>query len=152
MTALRALLVVGCLALWACASPTTTPSPAPSVSPVPSPSASAATSSIPIVLRETPADLGCDSIPVDYTRVIFHIDPAAAEPVTATTDKGVSLVTYWPAGYTADETGIRDNTGMVVITDRQPLHVNEQRIHGSGGTDLCWGLTTLYVSPAASGG
>ena len=142
MTSLRPLILLACLALVACASPTT-----------PSPSAAAVSpSSMAIVLHETPADLGCDAMPVDYTSVVFHIDPAAAEPVTAETDKGVSLVTYWPAGYTADESGVRDNTGVVVIRDRQPLAVNEQRIHGSGGTDLCWGPTTLYVSRAVPGG
>ena len=78
----------------------------------------------------------------------FHIDPAATEPVSATTDTGVSLTTYWPAGFTAGtaaERAVRDASGTVVATDGETLKVGEQ-LHGYY---VCTGPTKVYVMLAA---
>jgi hypothetical protein len=113
--------------------------------------ATAAPSSGSIVLHETPANLGCDSIGIDYKSMTFHIDPAAAEQVTAMTDTGVSLVTHWPANFTAGtaaERVVRDSAGMAVATDGETLKVGEQ-LHGYY---VCLGQTKLYVMLASPSG
>lgn len=143
MTAQRILLVVACLTLWACNGSSTSPAAIPS----PSTTATAAASSTAIVLHETPENLGCDSIAIDYKTVTFHIDPAAAEPVSAMTDTGVSLVTYWPAGFTAGEGVVRDAAGAVVANDGEVFQ-GGQRLHGYF---VCEGPATFYVSARQPG-
>ena len=152
MTAHRILLVVACLALWACSGSSTSPSPSPSPSSAATPGASttatAAPSSAAIVLHETPDNLGCDSIGIDYKTVTFHIDPAAAEQVSAVTDTGVALVTYWPAGFkagTAAERVVRDAAGNVVASDGEVLQAG-QNLHGYG---VCLSTSKLHVMLAA---
>ena len=143
MTALRILFVVACSAVAACAGGSTSPSPSPAATSVASTTATAAPSSAAIVLHETPDNLGCDSIGIDYTTMTFHIDPAAAEQVSAMTDTGVSLVTYWPAGFTADgvPSVVRDAAGNVVATDGDVL----QGGHSIHGYDVCLAPTKIYV-------
>ena len=106
--------------------------------------ASAAAASSRIVLHQAPANLGCDSIGVEYRGVTFHIDPAATEPVSAVADTGVSLVTYWSAGFhagTAAERVVRDPAGQVVVADGDTLAVG-QRLHGYF---VCLAPDALYV-------
>ena len=101
-----------------------------------------------IVLHETPDNLGCDSIGVEYKTVTFHIEPAAAEQVSALTDSGVSLVTYWPAGFkagTAAERVVRDPAGNVVASDGQVLRAG-QNLRGYG---VCLSTSKLHVMLAA---
>jgi hypothetical protein len=107
-------------------------------------------SSAAIVLRETPADLGCDAIGVAYQAVTFHVDSSAAEQVSAMTDTGVSLLTYWPAGFTADAArGVVLDTGdNVVVTDGDLLQNGQQL----GGYDVCLSPSELYVMLAAPAG
>src|SRR5262245_64219905 len=118
-----ALLVLS-LAAVACAGPTQTSSSAtaPPVVPV-KPSSSLAGAST-IELHRAPANLGCDSIGVDYTSMTFHIDPNAVDPVIALTNEAVTLKTFWSPGFVpgADaERLIRDMTGKVVVRDGDPL-------------------------------
>ena len=122
MSTQRTLFVVACLVLSACTGSSSS-SPTASASPKPTTVAAAPSSAV-IVLHETPDNLGCDSIGIDYTTMTFHIDVAAAEQVSAMTDTGVSLVTYWPAGFKADTAGervVRDAAGQVVATDGEML-------------------------------
>ena len=148
MTAQRILLVVACLALAACAGGggvqrrVRRRSAGATLAPTMAPSSGA------IALRETPADLGCDSIGIDYQTMVFHIDPAAAEPVSAMTDTGVSLETSWPPGFTAGEGDVRDATGAVVVTDGDQLQ-GGQELHGYF---VCLGPTALWVMLPRSGG
>lgn len=103
------------------------------------------------MLHETPDDLGCDSIGIDYTSMTFHIDPTAAEQVSATTDTGVSLVTYRPAGFTtggAVPSVVRDAAGKVVMTDGDVLQ-GCQLLHGYY---VCPAPTKIYVMLARPGG
>ena len=148
------LLIVACLTVWGCGGGSTSPSSSPaaaSATASASTTATAGPSSGSIVLHGTPVDLGCDSIGIDYTTMMFHIDPAAAEPVSAMTDTGVSLITYWPVGFTlgaAAERVVRDVAGMVVATDGETLKVGEQ-LHGYY---VCLAPTKLYVMLARPGG
>jgi hypothetical protein len=151
MSAQRILFVVACLALWACAGSATSPSTSPGATAGATTAATAAPSSAAIVLHVTPDNLGCDSIGIDYKSMTFHIDSAAAEQVTALTDTGVSLVTHWPAGFTADtaaERVVRDPAGMAVAKDGESLKVGEQ-LHGY---DICPAPTKLYVMLASPSG
>ena len=144
MAAQRTLLVVACLALWACSGGSASPSLSPASPSGASTTASAAPSSAAIALRETPDNLGCDSIGIDYKAVTFHIDPAAAEQVSAMTDTGVSLDTYWPAGFsagTAAERTVRDAAGKVVASDGEVLQAG-QNLHGY---DVCLSTSKLDV-------
>ena len=79
MSAHRYLLVVACTALSACSTGSSS-SPAASSS-APSPIAATTLSSALIVLDETPDNLGCDAIGIEYMTMTFRIDPAAAEPI-----------------------------------------------------------------------
>ena len=145
MSAHRNLLVVACMALSAC---TASSSSSPTASSSARTSSVAATpSAAVIVLHETPDNLGCDSIAVDYKAVTFHIDPAAAEQVSAMTDKGVALVTYWPGGFTAGEGTVRDAAGAVVATDGEVLQ-GGQLLHGYY---VCGGPATFHVSAKQPG-
>ena len=120
------------------------PSLSPAATPGASTSASVEPSSATIALHETPDNLGCDSIGIDYTTMTFHIEPAAAEQVSATTDTGVSLVTYWPAGFkagTAAERTVRDAAGKVVARDGEVLQAG-QNLHGYG---VCLSTSKLDV-------
>jgi hypothetical protein len=153
-TLLGCLLLVGCAGSSPSATVTGAPTAAPSTaapsSAAPSNSApsSAAPSTPAIVLREAPANLGCDTIGIDYQNVTFRIDPAAAEQVSAVTDTGVTLLTYWAAGFepgTADERLIRDPDGQVVATDGEVLAVPQgaqTRLHGYF---VCLAPEALYV-------
>jgi hypothetical protein len=166
MTTHRVLLVVTCMALLACggnpASPSTIPETTAQASAIPAATAdasiaAAASSSVAIVLHETPADLGCDSIGVDYTSMTFQIDQGAPEPVSALTDTGVSLVTYWPAEFSAARTAdnpfgpeffIRDSAGVSVATDGDTLKAGET-LHGYY---VCLSPSKLYVMLVAPSG
>jgi len=116
------------------------------------PPASSAPSSI--ALRTAPANLGCDSIGVDYRNVTFHIDPTAAEQVSATTDTGMSLLTYWSAGFrpgTVAERVVRDPAGQVVMTDGQVLPIPQAdwpRLHGYFVCPAPDALYVLVVEPS----
>ena len=112
------------------------------------PTASGASSGGTIALHEAPANLGCDTIGIDYKSMTFHIDPAAAEQVSATTDTGVTLVTYWSVGFvpgTDSERVIRDPAGKVVVTDGEVLQVPAAAYPRLAGYFVCLGTDKIYV-------
>ena len=145
------LLIAICLALGAC-----TGSETGSVAPLAAPGGSVAptiVASLPlIVLHHYPSNLACDAIGVDYKAMTFHVDPAAPEQVSALTDTGVSLVTYWPIDFTAGsgaEWVIRDGSGNVIVTEGDVLKPGQGLPAGFG---VCLTPAKLYVVPAGSGG
>ncbi len=114
---------------------TATPSPAPTATPIPSPG---------FALRAGTATGGCDAIGLEYQSLTWQIDPAADEPVTALTDTGVTLLTYWAPGFTAgtgDERVIRDPAGVIVVRDGDQLRVGDRL----AGYYVCLGPETLWV-------
>ena len=100
-----------------------------------------------IQLRQAPPNLACDTIGVDYRQVTFEIDSAAADPVTALTDTGKVLRTFWSAdfrGSATDET-VLDPTGAVVAANGEVLAIPEgarPRLHGHF---VCPSTDTLYI-------
>ena len=148
-------VIVLAVALGACstgASPATS-SPAafvaspstPSTTATPMAEPTASPSSAPgFVLRAGTATGGCDAIGVEYQSLTWRIDPAADEPVTAITNTGVTLLTYWAPGFTAgtaDERVIRDPAGVVVVRDGDGLRVGDRL----AGYFVCLGPQHLYV-------
>lgn len=100
------------------------------------------------VLRRAPDDLGCDAIGLDYRSVTFHIDPAAAEHVSAVTDQGKPLLTFWSDGFvpgTAEERVIRDPSGAVVVSDGEVLAIPAAAWPRLHGYFVCAGPDALYV-------
>jgi hypothetical protein len=121
---------------------------APGATASPAAPAPAGTSGSTIALHEAPANIGCDSIGVDYTSMTFHIDPAATEGVSALTNTGVTLVTYWAAGFQAGaggERAVRDPSGEVVVSDGDVLQVPPAAYPRLGGYFVCLAPTKLYV-------
>jgi len=99
-------------------------------------------------LHRAPADLGCDTIGVDYTSMTFHIDPTAAEQVTAVTNKGATLTTYWSDGFVPGsdtERVIRDAAGKQVVADGEELAVPPAAYPRLAGYFVCLGTDKLYV-------
>ena len=130
-----ALLVAGC----GTGGPAT-----PSATAVP---ASAPASGATFQLQHAPANMGCDSIGVDYREVTFHIDPAADDPVIATADTGRDLSTFWSAGFqgSATDKTVSDPGGAVVVTDGQVLLIPEGAYPRLGGYFVCLAPDALYI-------
>ena len=118
--------------------------PPPSEPPAPAPAGSGAA----IQLQQAPANLGCDTIGVDYREVAFKIDPAATEPVTALADTGLVLHTFWAAGFrggTAEDKVVFDPTGAVVVTDGDKLAIPEGAFPRLQGYFVCPSPDALYI-------
>jgi hypothetical protein len=156
----RVAWLILCLSLVACAggpNQAASPSPEAPVATVTAAPASAAslpattstaTEAMTIVLREAPANMGCDAIGIDYTSMTFHIDPTATEQVSTVTDTGVTLATYWAAGFQpgADtERVVRDPAGQVVVTDGEVLQVPAAAYPRLHGYFVCLAPDKLYV-------
>ncbi len=132
----------------ATSSPTTPGEPTP-VPILPGASQDAAPAGSPaFALRESPPNLGCDAIGVEYQSVTFRIDPAASEPVTAITDSGTTLLTHWERGFQAGAAGellIRDPNGQVVVRDGDVLVVPGGTWPRLGGYFVCLAPDALFV-------
>ena len=146
---IRWMAVVVLVAACGSATPTTAPVSAPPASapPASAPVASGAA----IQLQPAPANLGCDTIGVDYREVIFKIDPAAAEPVVAIANTGLDLHTFWAAGFrggTADNKVVFDPTGAVVVTDGDRLAIPQGAFPRLNGYFVCPSPDALYILAA----
>lgn len=101
-----------------------------------------------IQLRQAPADLGCDAMGVAYREVTFRIDPTAVEQVSAVTNTGAILRTFWSAGFrggAAEEKVVRDPTGAIVAVDGEVLGIPQDawpRLHGHF---VCPSPDALYI-------
>jgi hypothetical protein len=139
----RLLLVLGSVVLVAACSGGATPAPSanPTTNPTPSPVAGGLT------LRAAPANLGCDTMQVSYSSVTFHIDPAAADQVTATTPDGKTLQTYWSGGFTGDAEAklIKDSKGAVVAADGDELAIPQGAFPRLHGYFVCPSTDAIYV-------
>jgi hypothetical protein len=126
------LLLVGVVAVAACGGPAAT-----------SPSAAAG-----MPLRQVQGDSGCDTIGIDYKSATFEIDPVAADPVTAITDKGVSLRTFWSPGFQGgppDDPVVRDPAGQVVAADGDVILVPDGAYPRLKGYFVCLAPDALYI-------
>lgn len=114
----------------------------------PAPSPSPAAEGSPMPLRALVGDLGCDTIGIPYRAVQFRIDPAEADPVTAVTDQGMSLRTFWAAGFVAGSPAdpvVRDAAGQVVATDGERLEIPEAAFPELHGHFVCPSPDALYI-------
>lgn len=98
-----------------------------------------------IVLRQAPADLGCDSIGWEgepYHTLTFHIDT------------GARLATYWAAGFqpgSVEERVVRDSAGQVVASDGEVVQLPVAANPTLHGYLLCVRPDKLYVLPPSQG-
>jgi hypothetical protein len=133
------LLVAAC----GSASPTAAPSTPSSAAPPASGSA--------IQLNPAPANLGCDTVGVDYRGVTFHVDPTAADQVTALADTGTNLRTFWAAGFTGGtpaDKNVLDPAGAVVVTDGDMLAIPPAAFPRLQGYFVCPSPDALYILAA----
>ena len=126
-----------------------TPSAAPSVAP-PSAAPSGAPSDAPpsgagVTLQPAPANLGCDTVAPEYSSVTFHIDASAADDVTATTNAGATLKTFWSVGFVGGATDVRDPSGQVVVKDAEVLEMPQGAFPRLKGYFVCPSPDALYV-------
>ena len=134
-----ALLVAACGSASPTAAPTTQSSAAPPAS------------GTAIQLSPAPANLGCDTMGVDYRGVTFHIDPAAVDQVTALADTGTVLQTFWAAGFTggtAADKNVLDPAGAVVVSDGDMLAIPQAAFPRLQGYFVCPSPDALYILAA----
>ena len=149
MKTMISLAILAMAVLTACAA---TPPPASMAAP-PSVAVPGA-----LALNRAPADVGCDSIgwPDEvepFGSLTFRIDPAAADPVVAVSDTGVTLETWWVPGFEAGPAPDRvivGPAGEVIVRDGDVLALVPRQNAELNGYPLCITPTTLYVM-AASG-
>ena len=122
-----------------------TPSAAPSVAPPSEAPSGESPSGGGVVLQPAPADLGCDTMAVQYRSVTFKIDPAAADPVTATTDGGATLKTFWSVGFVGAAADVQDPSGQVVAKDGDVLEIPGDAFPRLKGYFVCPSSEALYV-------
>jgi hypothetical protein len=75
-------------------------------------------------------------------------DPGAADPVTAVSDQGRALKTFWAAGFVAgtpDDPVVRDPDGEVVAQDGDVLEIPEAAFPELKGHFVCPSEDALYV-------
>ena len=128
----RTIALAALLAACGSATPTLTP----------------ASPDVPIQLNLARGDVGCDTIGVPYRLVAFHIDPGAREQVTALTNTGKVLRTFWSAGFrggSPDEKVVLDREGAIVAADGEVLGIPQgawPRLHGHF---VCPSPDALYI-------
>lgn len=109
------------------------------------------------MLREAPADLGCDSIGWEgepYRTLTFRIDPVAVDPVWAESDTGAVLTTYWSSGFQAGEPSerlVRTPSGEVFVTDGDVVEVPQGANLYIHDYLVCLRPDKLYVVPTEGG-
>jgi hypothetical protein len=93
-------------------------------------------------------DVGCDSIAIHYTKARFVIDPAAADPVTAVSDRGRALRTFWAEGFVAGpptDPVVRDGGGQVVARNGHILEIAGHAFPELHGHLVCPAEDALYI-------
>jgi hypothetical protein len=99
-------------------------------------------------LRVAPGDVGCDTIGISYTSARFVIDPTAADPVTAVSDKGRALRTFWAAEFVGgppDDPVVRDGGGQVVARHGDVLEIPADGFPELHGHFVCPSEDALYI-------
>ena len=101
-----------------------------------------------IQLRPVQGDVGCDTIQMHYRTATFEIDAAAAEQVTAVTDTGLRLRTFWSPGFQGGSEAdpvVRDPLGQVVAADGDVLDIPVGAAPRLHGYFVCPSMDALYV-------
>jgi hypothetical protein len=139
------LVLAGVVAGCSGASPSAAPSvTAPSEATSDAPSGESPSGAT-VVLQPAPANLGCDTMAPPYSSVTFHIDPTAAEAVTATTNAGATLKTFWSPGFVGGAADVQDPNGQVVVKDGDVLEIPGDAFPRLKGYFVCPSPDALYV-------
>jgi hypothetical protein len=139
------VVIAGALALVAGCGGGSTPSAAvPSDVPSDAPSG-APSSGAGVTLQPALANLGCDTVAPSYSSVTFHIDATKAADVTATTNAGATLKTFWSEGFVGGVSDVQDPSGQVVVTDGEVLDIPQGAFPRLKGYFVCPSAAALYV-------
>ena len=130
--------VAGCIG-------SSTPSAAPSEAPPSGAPSDAPPSGAGVTLQPAPADLGCDTVAPQYSSVTFHIDASAAADVTARTNAGATLKTFWSVGFVGGTTDVKDPSGQVVVKDGEVLEMPQGAFPRLKGYFVCPSADAVYV-------
>ena len=121
--------------------PASSASPSPALEPSAAPGAA-------FRLNVAPANLGCDAITVPYRSATIHFAPADPDQVTAVTDAGASLKTYWSVGFvggTFADPAVLDPEGIVVARDGEIVTIPQGAWPRLNGYFVCPSPDALYV-------
>lgn len=124
--------------------PSAVPSDAPSAVPSDAPSAPPSTGAG-VTLQPAPANLGCDTVAPQYSSVTFHIDATVSPDVTATTNGGATLKTFWSEGFVGGVSDVQDPSGQVVVMDGDVLDMPQGAFPRLKGYFVCPSADALYV-------
>jgi len=113
-----------------------------------SPAVSESTSGGTFQLNVAPPNLGCDAMGVPYRSATIRFTPAAQEQVSAMTDTGVLLKTFWSAGFVGgllDDPSVLDPEGRVVARDGEVVVIPEGAWPRLNGYFVCPSQDALYI-------
>ena len=98
-----------------------------------------------VSLQPALASLGCDTVAPGYSSVTFHIDATKAADVTATTNAGATLKTFWWEGFVGGATDVQDPSVQVVAKDGEVLEIPQGAFPRLKGYFVCPSADALYV-------
>jgi len=101
-----------------------------------------------IQLNVAPANLGCDAMGVPYRSATIRLDPTAADQVTALTDDGAPLKTFWSEGFvggSVDDPSVLDPDGVVIARDGEIVVIPDGQWPRLHGYFVCPSPDALYV-------
>lgn len=75
----------------------------------------------------------------------FHIDATASADVTATTNAGAILQTFWSEGFVGGVPDVQDPSGQVVVTDGEVLEMPQGAFPRLRGYFVCPSTDAVYV-------
>ena len=114
----------------------------------PAPSADASAAAATIRLNVAPANLGCDAMGEPYRSFVIRFDPDAADQVTADSDDGAPLQTFWSAGFVGGPVGdpsVLDPDGNVVARDGEEVVIPDGQWPRLHGYFVCPSPDAIYV-------
>jgi hypothetical protein len=100
-----------------------------------------------VELNRVPDGLACDAVGIPFRLMTFDVDPAIPGVVTAVTDAGDQLNTYWREGFAlgVDGRSIVDPAGQRVVTDGEVLVVPQNDWPRLIGYMVCPAPGKLYI-------
>jgi hypothetical protein len=132
LTAFLAVSAAGCGNSPA-TSPTTDPSSAPGAT---------------FQLNVAPGNLGCDAMGVPYRTATIRFAPAGPQQVSAVTDTGAILKTFWSEGFVGgphDDPSILDPEGRVVARDGEVVIIPVGAWPRLNGYFVCPSPDALFI-------
>lgn len=102
----------------------------------------------PLGLNPNNSDLGCDTVRMQYRSVVIGVDASAAEQVTAVTNLGDTLRTFWSSSFrggTSSDPVVYDHNGFVVARDGTRIDLPDAAFPTLAGYFVCPSDDAIYV-------